>query len=142
MWGHREDKWPRLLTLLPWLIQVSLQIPDTEISQKTVGVFSEWPRKISSPLWQTVLSALHVAISCSVSREREHSFSGGLLFSFSFFFFNSGPICHVSHMQVLYTLYTDSASKNLNYFSFSILLLSFDVCAAILFLFQYQAHSS
>lgn len=37
-------------------------------------------------------------------------------------------------MQVLYTLYTDSASKNLNCF-FVLFFLSFDVRVAILFIF-------
>lgn len=96
--------------------------------KKTVGAFSERPGKISSPLRQTVLSALHVAISCSVSSERALFFRGP-------FFFYSWPICHVSHMQVLYTLYTDLASKNLNYFSLFYSFLSFDVSAAILFIF-------
>lgn len=45
-------------------------------------------------------------------------------------------------MQVLYTLYTDLASKNLNYFSFFYSFLSFDVCEAILSIFQYQARST
>lgn len=78
---HRGDKWSRLLILLPWFLWVSLQIPDTEINQKKnhFGAFSEKPGKISSSLWQTVLSALHVAISCSVSSERA-LFSGGLFF--------------------------------------------------------------
>lgn len=38
-------------------------------------------------------------------------------------------------MQVLYTLYTDLASKNLNYFSLFYSFLSFDVRVAILFIF-------
>lgn len=79
---HRGDMWSRLLALLPWFLWVSLQIPDTEISQKkkTVGAFSERPGKISSPLRQTVLSALHVAISCSVSSERALFFRGPFFF--------------------------------------------------------------
>lgn len=86
--------------LLPWIFffgEVSLQIPDTEISQirkKKLGAFSEQPGKISSPSWQTVLSALHVAISCSISNERADFFQGA--------FFYSQPIRHVSLMQVLY----------------------------------------
>lgn len=95
---NRRDTWSWLLTLLPWFLWVSLQIPDTEISQKrkkTLGAFSERPGKISSPSWQTVLWALHMAI-CSVSSERA-------LFQGAFFFY-SWLLCHVSHMQVLYNV--------------------------------------
>lgn len=95
---------------------------------KHFGAFSEQPGKISSPLWQTVRSALHVAISCSVSSERA-LFSGGLFF----FIADLYVMYHICRYFIRCTLtqrqrtWIDSL-----FFFFS---LSFDVRVANLFIF-------
>lgn len=105
--------------------------------KKTFGAFSERPGKISSPLRQTVLPALHVAISCSVSSERVLFFFRGPFF----FIADLHVMYHLCRYFILCTLTWCQRTWIVSLFYF-FSLLWFTRGHFVYILFQYQARSA